>query len=194
MSNENDLMGNNGMGGQNSGLPLFGVIPDGSVPDAGSNLTDEQAEQLSRSNGMKQLNMGAGRDGRGMNGPSVGASNRGSFDQGYAGGIASTMPPGMNTPLSFSIPQGQNTHSYSQGYDYASHGNGTTMQPHSSTGQDWSQMFPQTQQNNFANPYNSIPNSQVAIKTEPSLDHGSHGLSMVKNEPSLNHITNSTLR
>lgn len=190
MSNENDMMGTNGMTGQPSGMPLFGVIPDGSVPDAGSNLTDEQAEQLSRSNSMKQLNMGAGRDGRGMNGPGVGGSNRGSFDQGYAGGIASTMPPGMNTPLSFSIPQGQNTHSYSQGYDYASHGNGSNMQSHSSTGQDWSQMFAHNQQHTFVNPYNpNISNSHVSIKTESSIEHHANGMPIIKNEPTLNHIT-----
>ncbi|CZR62443.1 related to regulatory protein amdA [Phialocephala subalpina] len=196
MSNENDLMGANGMAGQPSGIPLFGVIPDGSVPDAGSNLTDEQAEQLSRSNSMKQLNMGAGHDGRGMNGPGVGGSNRGSFDQGYAGGIASTMPPGMNTPLSFSIPQGQNTHSYSQGYDYASHGNGSTMQSHPSTGQNWSQMFahntPQNHHNAVYNPY--ATNSQVSIKSEPSLNHNTHFIktepSYIKSDPSLNHPTN----
>jgi hypothetical protein len=42
MSNENDLIGANGVG------KGFGVIPDGSIPDTGSNLTDEQAKQLSR--------------------------------------------------------------------------------------------------------------------------------------------------
>jgi hypothetical protein len=42
MSNENDLIGVNGMGN------VFGVIPDGNILDTGSNLTDEQAKQLSR--------------------------------------------------------------------------------------------------------------------------------------------------
>lgn len=92
MSNENDLMGVNGMGG--NGVPLFGVIPDGSVPDAGSNLTDEQAEQLSRSNSLKRLSAGGGRDPRSMTGPGPAGSNRTSFDQNFSG-IASSMPPGL---------------------------------------------------------------------------------------------------
>lgn len=196
MGNENDIMGvngmnNNGMGnmGQDPSLHPFGVIPDGSVPDAGSNLTDEQAGQLARSNGMK--NMGGGIDRRSMTG-APGGSNRPSFEQqGYA---ASTMPTGMNPP--FNMPNGQNGHSYSQGYDFASHGNGSSMQPQSSVdmsnlqngrnvyqgataGQqhgDWSQqLFPsqnqhhqqQQQPQGYMNPYTSnLPNSQVPLKAE----------------------------
>src|ERR1700748_2327933 len=45
ISNENDLMGVNGMNSMNGmndpALNPFGVIPDGSVPDTGSNMTDE---------------------------------------------------------------------------------------------------------------------------------------------------------
>src|SRR5277367_4119907 len=46
LSNENDLMsvGMNGLANDPAMHP-FGVIPDGSVPDAGSNMTDEQATQ-----------------------------------------------------------------------------------------------------------------------------------------------------
>jgi hypothetical protein len=42
MSNDNDLIGVNGMAN------VFGVIPDGSIPRTGSNLTHEQAKQLLR--------------------------------------------------------------------------------------------------------------------------------------------------
>ncbi|EHL02746.1 putative Zinc finger protein [Glarea lozoyensis 74030] len=140
MSSNGDLMGvngmnNNGMGnngmnnmGQDPNLHPFGVIPDGSVPDASSNLTDEQAEHLSRSNSMKRLSAGGGGDRRNMTGPGPGGSGRGSFDQNYAGGIASTMPNGMNPSLAY-MSNGQNGHSYSQGYEFSSHGNG--MQPQS---------------------------------------------------------------
>jgi hypothetical protein len=91
MSNENDLMGVNGMGGLSNDPAMhpFGVIADGSIPDAGSNLTNEQAEQLSRNNSMKRLSTGGGRDGRSMAGSVPGGSSRNSFDQGY------TMPSGL---------------------------------------------------------------------------------------------------
>jgi hypothetical protein len=69
MSNDNDLIGVNGMSN------AFGIVPDGSIPEAGSNLTDEQAEQLSRSNSLKRLSAGGGRDGRSMAGPGPGGSN-----------------------------------------------------------------------------------------------------------------------
>ncbi len=168
MSNENDLMNanNNGMGNGGNGqssLPLFGVIPDGSVPDAGSNLTDEQAQQLSRSNSMKRLGDG-GMDGRGMAGSLPGGPGRSNF-QGYAGGGASTMAPGMNPSLAFSMSQGQNGHSYSQGYNYASHGNNTNVQAQPAS-QDWSQMFPASHEG-YQNQYNpNLNTSQVSIKPE----------------------------
>ncbi|TVY59326.1 Respiration factor [Lachnellula suecica] len=184
MSSENDMMGGvNSMNGlpTDPALHPFGVIADGSVPDAGSNLTNEQAEQIRN---------GGGRDGRSMTGSGPGGSNRASFDQqNYAGGIASTMPPGMNPSLAYNMPHGQNGHSYSQGYDFASHGSG--MQPHpvtsmpalqnarsgypvTSAGQqhglsDWSQMFPPNVQDGYMNSYNpSIATPHVPIKTEPS--------------------------
>lgn len=164
MSNENDLMGVNG-GMNNNGIPLFGVVPDGSIPDAGSNLTDEQAEQLSRSNSLKRLSAGGGRDVRSMAGPGPAGSNRASFDQQNYSGLASSMPPGMNPSLAFSMPHGQNGHSYNQGYDYTSHGTAANAP---SNGQDWSQMFQPTAQDGFIAQYNpNINNSQVSIKTEP---------------------------
>lgn len=97
ISNENELMGVNGMGqlSNDPAMHPFGVIPDGTVPDAGSNMTDEQAEQLSRNNSMKRLSAGGGRDGRSMAGSVPGGSNRNSFDQGYGGGIAGPMPSGL---------------------------------------------------------------------------------------------------
>jgi hypothetical protein len=103
---------------------------------------------------------------------------------------------GMNPSLAFSMPNGQNGHSYSQGYDFASHGNGTNMQPQSTedisahpnvrssmpvftgansghhAGLDWSHMFQPNSQDGFMGPYNS----QVQIKTDPSLNNSSNGL------------------
>src|SRR4051812_34374371 len=168
---ENGMMNMNGMNMTDPALQPFGVIADGSVPDANSNLTDEQAaqEQMSRSD--------VGRNGRLMGNPVTGNGVRASFDQNYAGGIASTMPPGMNPPTAFSMPNGQNLHSYSQNYDYA--GNGTGIQPQSSTaslqtlpngrnamqlfpnssaGQqplEWSQAFQPTTTTRFTDPYNA---------------------------------------
>ena len=194
MPNENDLMGV-GMNGLSTDPALhpFGVIPDGSVPDAGSNMTDEQAtqQQMSQANNMKRLGTGGGRDGRSM----VGPGGRASFDQSY-GVIASAMPSGMNPSLAFSVPNGQNGHSYNQGYNIATHGNGTNM-PQASTdalstlpnarssmpgftganggqqaGLDWSHMFQPNSHDSFISPYNS----QVQVKTEPSLNISSNGL------------------
>jgi hypothetical protein len=183
MSNENDLMGVNGMGGLSNDPAMhpFGVIPDGSIPDAGSNLTDEQAEQPSRNNSIKRLSTGGGRDGRSMAGSVPGDSSRNSFDQSYAGAIASTMPSGMNPSLAFNMPHGQNGHSYSQGYDYSSHGNSANVHPQSSATQDWSQMFQPSAPEGFMSQYNPVTNSNIPIKTEyikpePSLNNSSNGL------------------
>lgn len=159
-------MNPNGMNG-NNGIPLFGVVPDGSMPDAGSNLTDEQAEQLSRSNSLKRLSAGGG-NGQRMTGPGPAGSNRASFDQNFSG-IASSMPSGMNPSLAFSMPLGQNGHSYNQGYDYSSHGTAANAPPN---GQDWSQMFQPTAQDSYVAPYSqNINNSQVSIKTEPTTSN-----------------------
>jgi hypothetical protein len=165
MGNENDLMGVNGMTSHN-GMPLFGVIPDGSVPDSSSSLTEEQAEQLSRTNSLKRLSAGGGRDGRSMAGPGPAGSNRASFEQNFSG-IASSMPPGMNPSLAFSMPHGQNGHSYNQGYDYTSHGTAAANAPPNA--QDWSQMFQPAAQDGFIAQYNpNITSSQVSIKPDPS--------------------------
>jgi hypothetical protein len=176
MSNENDLMSVNGM----SNVNVFGVIPDGGIPDAASGLTDEQAEALSRSSSLKRLSAGGGRDGRSMAGPVPGGSNRTSFDQSYGGAIASPMPgTGMNPSLAFNVPHGQNGHSYGQGqgYDYIPHSSSSSVQPQSASGQDWSQMFQPSAVEGFMNTYNpSIANSHISIKTEPSLTNSTNGL------------------
>jgi Fungal specific transcription factor domain len=174
MSNENDIIGVNGMSN------VFGVVPDGRIADAASGLTDEQAEALQQSNNLKRLSAGGGRDGRSMAGPGPGSSNRGSFDQSYGGALASSMPgTGMNPSLAFNIPHGLNGHSYGQGqgYDYVPHGNSSNVQSHSASGQDWSQMFQPSAPDGFMNTYNpSITNSHVSIKTEPSLANSTNGL------------------
>lgn len=174
MSNENDLGGVDGMGGEQN-PQLFGISIDGSVPDAASHLTDEQAEQLSRSNSLKRLSVG-GRDGR-MTGPVSTGSNRASFDQAYPG----SMPSGTHPSFAFSMPNGQNGHSYSQGYDFASHGNGTNAHPQSTAGQQhglaWTQMYQSSAHDGFMNNYNpAITNSQVPIKAEPHLNNNANGL------------------
>jgi hypothetical protein len=200
MPNENDMMAANGMGGlADPGMHPFGVIPDGSMPDGGGSLTDEQVDQLSRANSLKRLGTGGGRDGRSMAVPQAG------FNPSYPGGIASTMPSGMNPSHAFSMPNGQNGHSYSQNYDFA--GNGTTMQPQSvadlqslsngritampvftpsSAGetQIWSQVFQPTSHEAFMNTY--------AIKPEPSANslfptvYPSHGLPTNSDFPNWN--------
>jgi hypothetical protein len=192
MSNENDMMNVNGMNMTDPALQPFGVIPDGSVPDAGSNMTDEQAaqEQLSRSNSMKRYSHDGGRNGRLMAGPVPGNSVRASFEQNYAGGIASTMPSGMNPPIAFSTPNGQNLHSYSQTYDFASSGStpstalqtlpnarasvqmfsnaNNSQQPH-----EWSQSFPSNNQNRPPPSFiQHVSDSQVSVKHEPNAHNG----------------------
>jgi hypothetical protein len=177
MSNENDLMGVNGMSN------VFGVVPNGELPDAASGLTDQQAQDaLSRSNSLKRLSAGDGRDGRGMAGLGPGTSNRASFDQSYGGALGGSPMPGtgMNPSLAFNLPHGQNGHSYGQGqgYEYVSHGNSSSVQSHSASGQDsWSQMFQPSGPDGFMSAYNpSITNSHVSIKTEPSITNSAHGI------------------
>ncbi len=166
MSNENDLMGVNGM----SNVGLFGVIPDGTQPDASSGMTDEQA--------LKRLSTGGGRDGRSMAGPVPGGSNRANFDPSYGGGGG--MPgTGMNPSLAFNVPHGLNGHSYGQGqgYDYVPHNHNSSVQSHSTSVQDWSLMFQPSAPDGFMNSYNpSITNSLVPIKTEASLINSTNGL------------------
>jgi len=180
---KNTTMSNNMMGNGMNNLTTdptlhpFGVIPDGSIPDAGSNLTDEQAS--------KRLTTGS-RDRRSTLSSGQGGSSRSSFDQGYP----STMASAMNPSMAFSMPNGQNGHSYSQSYDFGSQGNPSNIQAQSSVdmatvngrptmpvfatgnaGQqsnlDWSQMFQQGGQDNFMGQYNpNISNSQLHIKQE----------------------------
>jgi hypothetical protein len=175
MSNENDLMGVNGM------ATVFGVDPGGEMPDAASGLTNHQVQeqQLSRSNSTARLSVGDGRDGRGMAGLGPGSVNRNGFDQTYGGGMGGSSMPGtgMNPSLAFNIPHGQNGHSYGQGYDYVSHGNSSSVQSHSASGQDWSQMFQPSGPDGFMSTYNpSITSSHVPVKTEPSLNNTTQGL------------------
>jgi hypothetical protein len=188
MSNDNELMGVNGMANlSDPALHPFGVIPDGSVPDTGSNMTVEQAEQASNMNRRS-------RDGGSMASLGPGGSNQ-AFNQGY-GGMGNGMPPsaGMNPSIAFSIPNGQNSHSYSaQGYDYAAGnqsvagtsnltnarnsislyaGNNVRQQP-----SVWSQVFQPNPQNGFTSPYNTtFSNAQMPIKTEPPLNNSTNGL------------------
>ena len=188
MSNDNELMGVNGMANMSDpALHPFGVIPDGSVPDAGSNLTAEQAEQA---NNMSRR----GRDGGSMANLGPGGTNQ-AFNQGY-GGMGNGMPPsaGMNPSIAFSVPNGQNGHSYSaQGYDYAAGnqsvagipnlpnarnsislyaGNNARQQPNV-----WSQVFQPNLQSGFTSPYNTtFSNAQIPIKTEASMNNSTTGL------------------
>ncbi|RAL64293.1 hypothetical protein DID88_002185 [Monilinia fructigena] len=116
MASESDLMaGMNGMNGMpNDGsMHPFGVVPDGSIADAGSNLTDDQASKAS--NDLQRLGNPDNRDRRNMTGPAAGGSSRSSFDQGYGGGMPSTMSSAMNPAMAFSMPNGQNGHSYIDG-------------------------------------------------------------------------------
>lgn len=191
MSNENELMGSNGMANlTDPALHPFGVIPDGSVPDAGSNMTDEQA---ALANNMKRLS----RDGGSMTGLGPGGSNPAAYGQGYAG-IASSMPTGMNPSTASSMSNGQNGHSYNhQGYDSANQSatgmshlpntrNSTSLYAANNTRQQpgaWSQVFqPNSQDGNsqdgFNSPYQTnfafLP--QVNIKNEPFLSHSNNAL------------------
>ncbi|KAM3085175.1 hypothetical protein ACMFMG_003604 [Clarireedia jacksonii] len=202
----------NGMMAGMNGLPNgqgmhpFGVIPDGSIPGGGSNMTDEQATQAS--NDIKHLNNGDNGDRRNMTGSAAGGSSRSSFDQGYGGGMPSTMSSAMNPAMAFSMPNGQNGHSYSQSYDFASQGNTANLHPQSTVGMstvsngrppmpvyaganasqhstlDWPQMFPSNGQDNFMTSYNSnIANGQMQIKQESYNSNLPNGQMQIKQEP-----------
>lgn len=171
--NDTDLMAMNGMGAMGhdpAALHPFGVIADGSVPGAGANLTDEQAGQLTRANSLKPMGNGDGGDGRSMAGVGPGGSSRTSFDQSYAGVIASTMPPGMNPSLAFNMPNGQNGHSYSQGYDFATNGNGSTMPPQSTAGDISTLQQQQQQQQQQEHPRNVNVYPGAGAGPQPGLD------------------------
>jgi hypothetical protein len=178
------MMGSNGMGSMNDpALHPFGVIPDGSIPDAGSNMTDEQAAQAN----LKRLST----DGRSMTGLGPGGSNPAGYNSAYAG-IASSMPTGMTPSIAFSMPNGQNGHSYNQGYDFVadqstagmSHlptarsslslyaGNSNSQQPGA-----WSQNLQPNSNNESAstNPAN-FNNPQVNFMIESSLNNSTHGI------------------
>lgn len=185
MSNGNGMMNTNGMGGGLGGMPdpamhPFNVMSEAGLPDPTSGLTEEQVDQLSRSNSLKRLETNGGNDGRSMADPRAG------FDQSYAGGLGGTMPSGMNPSLAFSLPSGQNGHSFNQTYDFAS--NGATMQPQSVAdlqslsnrrltsmpvftptttpgSQGWSPAFPASSPASFLSSYNASP---APVKQETS--------------------------
>lgn len=164
----------------------FGIIPDGSAPDAGSNLTDEQqiAQQIAQSrNGMQQLG-NVGRRG----GDPQGGSSRTSIDGSYAGMSNNNLPPGTNPLLANTLSNGQNHHSYNQITEHAGNGNSlhpnashqSQTQPHERTTmavfgmQDasanvWSQIYQQPsqhqQQTYFTQPYPQNPHL-VQVKSE----------------------------
>lgn len=201
---ENGLMGVNGMNGMN-GITNeamhqnFGVIPDGSIPAATPNLTDEHATQdhISRSNSLKGLGNGTVRDPRTLatSGPSPANYNH----QSYGNGIPTTMASALNSQLAFNMPSGQSGQSYNQNHGFTAYSNGTNMQPNptdhvsslqngqpgmqnsflgSSVGQaqglDWSQMFPSGAADNFMGPYNpNMANAQV--KQEPQQQQSYNG-------------------
>lgn len=119
-----------------------------------------------------------------------GGSNRTSFEQNYSGALG--MPSGMNPSLAFSMPNRQNGHSYQQGYDFASHGNGNAngLPPQSSgqqQGLTWAQMYQSNVPTGFAGQYN--PNitttPPVSIKSEPSTSSANaHNNNIYSSHPS----------
>lgn len=125
LNDESGLMPN--MNGMNNMPPAdappqqhpFAMMPDGRMPDGSSNMAEAQANAaaLSRTNSMKRLSNGA----PAMGGPGVAEPNRAGYDPGYGGGIPTSMSSGLNPQMAYSMPNGQNAHSYSQSYDYASH-------------------------------------------------------------------------
>lgn len=203
---EENLMNNmNGMNGipADGNMHPFGISPDGRIPDAGSNLTDEQAaqEHLSRSNSLKRLSSGGGRDRRSMTGPGPNGSGRASFDQNYSGEIPSTMSSGMNPQLAaYSMPNGHNGAPFNPNFDFANQNHGlqpqqsgdiATMangrgtmpmfggsngtQQHSNL--DWSQMFQPGAQDGIMSPFNpNVGQSQIPIKTETLMANTNEAL------------------
>lgn len=147
---------------QYSGLGQY-VHPNGNMQNNGASLTNEQVAQLQRNEDIKRLSVGGSAD----------SSNRASFDQNYS--ALSGMPSGMNPSLAY-MPNRQNGHSFQQGYDYASHGNGNAngLQPQSGgqqPGHTWAQTYPSNNgSSGFAGHYNTnINNPPVSIKTENTL-------------------------
>ncbi len=89
---------------------------------------------------------------------------------GYAGAIASSMPSGMNPSLALNSPFGENGHSYNQGYEFASRGNGINGQTQSSNQQQWPQLLQHTSLPGFMDQYNSSTASpQLSLKAEHSF-------------------------
>ncbi|RKF71263.1 hypothetical protein GcC1_103005 [Golovinomyces cichoracearum] len=123
-ANENGMTEVNGVANSGGGMATYGVAPDGTVSEATSNLVEQQADQV-QGNSSKRLSSAGESDGRGMMGMNSGTSNRPGVDPNYSGTSSSTMPSSMNPSLAYSMPQGQNGHSYNQVYNYVPNGNNT---------------------------------------------------------------------
>jgi Fungal specific transcription factor domain len=201
-ASDGDLMRNiNGMSNLSSDpiVHPFGVIPDildRRDPNATASLTDEQAAQdhLSRSNSLKRMSTGGGRDRRSLTGPGPAGSSRTSFDQqSFSGDVPTTMTSTMNPQLTtFGMPNGHNGSSYSQNFDFSSQSNGAALHSQEDMGAmangrgampmfggaasaqeqsslDW-QIFQPGAQDGFMSPFNpSLAQNQMAIKAEPPL-------------------------
>jgi hypothetical protein len=155
-TSDNGMLNVNGMGSMNNGTAMsYGVVTD---VNSTANLTEGPAQHLSRSNSLKSSNMGTG---------TPNTSTRSSIDQGFTGGMPSSMSSGMNSAIAYSLPNGQANAPYSQNFDFpsqnsanqiagpsadtSSHSGGrTTMSvytggnaaPQQQPGVDWSHMFP----------------------------------------------------
>lgn len=196
-------------------LVPFGVIPDmpdRHIPDASTIMSEEHIKQEqikqeqikqehgSRSNSLKRLSGGGGRNRRSLTGPGPGGSSRASFDQNHSADIPTTMSSSINPQLAtFNMPNGHNGSSFNQSYDYTSQSNGTTLPPQDSMptmtngrgnmpmfgaasnsqqpGVDWSQMFQPGAQDGFMSSFNpNLAQNQIEIKSEPSMTLSNDGL------------------
>ncbi|EPQ64562.1 Bgt-1977 [Blumeria graminis f. sp. tritici] len=126
-----NTMGNSsGMGNNNASIPIFGVNSDSVGAENGANLGNHQTDSM-QSNGLKRQST-AENDGRNMTALSgSGVQTRTGLESAYTGSTPSTMPSGMNPSLAFSMPHGQNGHSYNQSYEYTP--NGTAATPSSAS-------------------------------------------------------------
>jgi len=186
MGNDGDMMGNNGMNNNMTDPALshhhFGIIPGGEVPDASSHMTNQQVQNQMQQQSDQLKRLGDDRMVQGQ-----GGSSRGSFDQGYNPGMGGTVPTsGMNPSLAFSVPQGQNGHSYNQNnFEYGGNGPNMHSQPpttYQQTPNGRSFVNPinnsyQTNPTTFSNPYTpSITNTHAPVKPET-------GVYSIKHEP-----------
>lgn len=184
-SNDDHMNNLNGMSNLSNAPGPFGIVADGRIPDAVSNMTDEQVAEQGRAGGSKRLSNGAGRDRRSMTGPGPGGINRANFDQnydqhGYKMEIPTTIPPTLN-PHAYNMSSGHSNPQYGQSYEYgpnsnngqvthqqgsegmsnmASNRSGMPMYGGGPSGQpqsnvDWAHMFQQPEAQNGYMSYNS---------------------------------------